>query len=221
MYHSFNRLLSKINIKYYKHCLICSKMYNGYIRKEVLPHMNNATLRIIQLKIDRINQMIDNYYQNEFVTSSEYEQYQPKHIEIDNIIENNYSIDYVFDKLLDEVVTYQDWDNSLSQIVEQNSEDETAQFVKTYMSYILSNIDEVLQFLVIYIQEVFLNYREQLFNFVENIHDEHVRNKVLDNIDTNRYLIDIENVTVELLQDIATDYKYVEQTVNNERKKEG
>ena len=91
----------------------------------------------------------------------------------------------------------------------------------TYMSYILSNIDEALQFLVIYIQEVFLNYREQLFNFVENIHDEHVRNKVLDNIDTNRYLIDIEDVTVELLQDIATDYKYVEQTVNNERKKEG
>lgn len=183
--------------------------------------MNNATLRIIQLKIDRINQMIDNYYQNEFVTSSEYEKYQPKHIEIDNIIENNYSIDYVFDKLLDEVVTYQEWDNSLSHIVEQNSEDETAQFVKTYMSYILSNIDEALQFLVIYVQEVFLNYREQLFNFVENIHDEHVRNKVLDNIDTNRYLIDIEDVTVELLQDIATDYKYVEQTVNNERKKEG
>ena len=183
--------------------------------------MNNATLRIIQLKIDRINQMIDNYYQNEFVTSSEYEQYQPKRIEIDNIIENNYSIDYVFDKLLDEVVTYQEWDNSLSQIVEQNSENETAQFVKTYMSYILSNIDEALQFLVIYVQEVFLNYREQLFNFVENIHDEHVRNKVLDNIDTNRYLIDIEDVTVELLQDIAADYKYVEQTVNNERKKEG
>lgn len=196
-------------------------MYSEYIRKEVLTHMNNATLRIIQLKIDRINQMIDNYYQNEFVTSSEYEKYQPKHIEIDNIIENNYSIDYVFDKLLDEVVIYQEWDNSLSQIVEQNSEDETAQFVKTYMSYILSNIDEALQFLVIYIQEVFLNYREQLFNFVENIHDEHVRNKVLDNIDTNRYLIDIEDVTVELLQDIATDYKYVEQTVNNERKKEG
>ena len=183
--------------------------------------MNNATLRIIQLKIDRINQMIDNYYQNEFVTSSEYEKYQPKHIEIDNIIKNNYSIDYVFDKLLDEVVTYQEWDNSLSQIVERDSEDETAQFVKTYMSYILSNIDEALQFLVIYIQEVFLNYREQLFNFVENIHDEHVRNKVLDNIDTNRYLIDIEDVTVELLQDIATDYKYVEQTLNNERKKEG
>ena len=183
--------------------------------------MNNATLRIIQLKIDRINQMIDNYYQNEFVTSSEYEKYQPKRIEIDNIIENNYSIDYVFDKLLDEVVTYQEWDNSLSQIVEQNNEDESAQFVKTYMSYILSNIDEALQFLVIYIQEVFLNYREQLFNFVENIHDEHVRNKVLDNIDTKRYLIDIEDVTVELLQDIATDYKYVEQTLNNERKKEG
>lgn len=183
--------------------------------------MNNATLRIIQLKIDIINQMIDNYYQNEFVTSSEYEQYRPKRIEINNIIENNYSIDYVFDKLLDEVVTYQDWDNSLSHIIEQNSEDETAQFVKTYMSYILSNIDEALQFLVIYIQEVFLNYREQLFNFVENIHDEHVRNKVLDNIDTNRYLIDIDDVTVELLQDIATDYKYVEQTLNNERKKEG
>ena len=183
--------------------------------------MNNATLRIIQLKIDRINQMIDNYYQNEFVTSSEYEKYQPKHIEIDNIIKNNYSIDYVFDKLLDEVVTYQECDNSLSQIVERDSEDETAQFVKTYMSYILSNIDEALQFLVIYIQEVFLNYREQLFNFVENIHDEHVRNKVLDNIDTKRYLIDIEDVTVELLQDIATDYKYVEQTLNNERKKEG
>lgn len=196
-------------------------MYSECKRKEVLPHMNNATLRIIQLKIDRINQMIDNYYQNEFVTSSEYEQYQPKRIEIDNIIENNYSIDYVFDKLLNEVIVYQEWDNSLSQIVEQNSEDETAQFVKTYMSYILSNIDEALQFLVIYIQEVFLNYREQLFNFVENIHDEHVRNKVLDNIDTNRYLIDIEDVTVELLQDIATDYKYVEQTLNNERKKEG
>lgn len=191
------------------------------MRKEVLLYMNNATLRIIQLKIDRINQMIDNYYQNEFVTSSEYEKYQPKHIEIDNIIENNYSIDYVFDKLLNEVVTYQEWDNSLSQIVGQDNENDVAQFVKTYMSYILSNIDEALQFLVIYIQEVFLNYREQLFNFVENIHDEHVRNKVLDNIDTNRYLIDIEDVTVELLQDIATDYKYVEQTLNNERKKEG